>query len=94
MARAIVRSAGLKILDEPTASLDPMAERDFYEQFDKISRSCATILISHRLASTRTAEIVYVLENGRIVESGSYSELMKNNGLYARMFESQRGWYA
>lgn len=93
MARAIVRSAGLKILDEPTASLDPMAERDFYEQFDKISRSCATILISHRLASTRTAEIVYVLENGRIVESGSYSELMKNNGLYARMFESQRGWY-
>ncbi len=93
MARALVRTAGLKILDEPTASLDPMAERDFYEQFDRISRDCATILISHRLASTRTAEVVYVLENGTVVESGSYSELMKKNGLYARMFESQRGWY-
>jgi len=93
MARAIVRSAGLKILDEPTASLDPMAERDFYEHFDRISRSCATILISHRLASTKTAEVVYVLENGTIAESGSHSELMKENGLYAHMFESQRGWY-
>ena len=93
MARVLVRSAELKILDEPTASLDPMVERDFYEQFERISRNCATILISHRLASTRTAEVVYVLKNGTIVESGSYSELMKKNGLYARMFESQRGWY-
>jgi ABC-type multidrug transport system fused ATPase/permease subunit len=80
-------------LDEPTAALDPMAEFEMYEQFDKISRSAATIFISHRLASAKLADEIFVLDNGAIAERGSHDALMARNGLYAHMFESQRGWY-
>ncbi len=93
MARVIARPAGLKFLDEPTAALDPMAERDFYDQFDAITKESATILVSHRLGAVRTADTIYVLDNGTVVETGSHDELMKKNGLYADMYEKQRGWY-
>ena len=93
MARMIIRNTGLMLLDEPTASLDPMAERDVYEQYDSITKDSATILVSHRLGAVKTADVIYVLENGTVSEVGSHAELMDKNGLYAKMYESQRGWY-
>ena len=100
MARVVASPAMVKILDEPTASLDPMAEQEVYAKFDEISRGAggaeglsATIFISHRLASAKMADVIYVMDSGQIIESGSHEELMEKGGLYAEMFESQRGWY-
>lgn len=93
MARALVNPAPLRILDEPTAALDPISESRMYRQFEQISRGHATIFISHRLGSTQLADRIYVLENGRVVETGSHDTLLAQGGLYTSMFESQRSWY-
>ncbi len=93
MARAIVSSAPVRILDEPTASLDPVSENKIYELFSKISHSALTIFISHRLASTKIADEILVFENGTITEKGSFEDLLAQKGLYWRMFEEQRSWY-
>ena len=93
LARAVVSPAQLKILDEPTAALDPVAEQEIYTHFDEISRGAATLFISHRLASAKMADVIFVLHKKRIVERGSHNELMEQKGLYAEMFEQQRGWY-
>ena len=93
MARSIVNPAPLKILDEPTAALDPVSESKIYEDFEKISRGSTTIYISHRLGSTKLADIIFVIDDGKIAESGSHQELMAKKGLYTEMFENQRSWY-
>lgn len=93
MARSIISDASLRILDEPTAALDPISESNIYEKFEEISRGGTTIFISHRLGSTKLANEIFVIENGSIVEKGSHDELMKINGTYADMYESQRSWY-
>jgi ATP-binding cassette subfamily B protein len=83
----------VRILDEPTAALDPVAESELYELFDKIAGETTTLLISHRLGATKIADEILVLDQGRIAERGTHDELMARNGLYTRMFESQRSWY-
>lgn len=93
IARAVMSHAQLKILDEPTASLDPIAEKEVYEHFDEISRNAATIFISHRLASAKSSDLILILDGGRITESGTHDELMRQNGLYAEMFRKQQEWY-
>ena len=94
MARSVLSSAPLKILDEPTAALDPIGESMVYRNFERISRGMTTIFISHRLGSTKLADIIYVLSEGKIVESGSHSALMAEKGIYCEMFNSQAEWYA
>ncbi|SHH80707.1 ATP-binding cassette, subfamily B [Clostridium collagenovorans DSM 3089] len=93
MARSIISPATLRILDEPTAALDPISESNLYEKFEEISRGNTTIFISHRLGSTKLANEIFVIGSGEIVEKGSHEELMNNNGIYAEMYESQRSWY-
>ncbi len=93
MARAIVSPAPVRILDEPTASLDPISENRIYELFSKISHSALTIFISHRLASTKIADEILVFENGSIAEKGNFETLIAQKGLYRKMFEEQRSWY-
>jgi len=93
LARAAASPAPLRILDEPTAALDPIAESAIYSQFEELSRGIATIFISHRLASAKLADLIYVIDGGAVAEQGSHDELMAAGGLYAEMFESQRGWY-
>jgi len=94
MARSVVNSAPLKILDEPTAALDPVSESAVYKNFERISKGGTTLFISHRLGSTKLADIIYVLSDGKIIESGSHSELMTlETGVYAEMFNSQAEWY-
>ncbi|MFR5073060.1 MAG: ATP-binding cassette domain-containing protein [Bianqueaceae bacterium] len=85
MARIVMSNAPLKILDEPTAALDPISESAVYHNFEQISKGKTTIFISHRLGSTKLADIIYVLANGKIVESGCHSALMAENGLYCDM---------
>lgn len=93
MARSIINPAFLKILDEPTAALDPISESNIYKKFEEISKGGTTIFISHRLGSTKLADEIFVLENGQVLESGSHNNLMNKNGVYAKMYESQKGWY-
>ena len=94
MARSVMSSAPLKILDEPTAALDPIGESMVYRNFERISKGMTTIFISHRLGSTKLADIIYVLSDGKIKESGPHSELMAKNGIYCEMWASQAAWYS
>lgn len=93
IARSLVSRAPVKILDEPTAALDPISESRVYSDFEKLMQSKTTIFISHRLGSTQLADEILVIDSGKIVERGSHDELMLMDGEYARMFESQRSWY-
>ncbi|MDR1754450.1 MAG: ABC transporter ATP-binding protein/permease [Eubacterium sp.] len=93
IARAIVNPAPIHILDEPTAALDPAAESAVYEMFGKISKGKSTIFITHRLGAARLADIICVIADGHVAEQGSHDTLIKKGGIYAGLFESQRGWY-
>ena len=74
------------ILDEPTAALDPRAERELFARMHALSAGRAVLLISHRFSSVRTADRIYVLQNGRVAEAGTHSDLIAANGHYAELF--------
>ena len=93
VARAFLSKANYVILDEPTASLDPIAESRMYSAFSDILSERGTIIISHRLASAKMADKIIVIESGEVAAVGNHDELMKNGGLYAIMFEEQSSWY-
>lgn len=95
IARALYKSAPLQILDEPTASLDPISESNLYQLFKKIAASNrkTTILITHRLGSAKIVDKLFVLHEGTIVETGTHDELIESKGMYERMYTSQRSWY-
>ncbi|MCK4257868.1 MAG: ABC transporter ATP-binding protein [Halanaerobiales bacterium] len=93
IARSLVNKAPLKILDEPTAALDPIRESLIYKEYENLRQDNTTICISHRLGSTKLADEILLFEDGNITEIGTHKELMKKNGLYAQMFENQRSWY-
>jgi len=93
IARSLISHAPLKILDEPTAALDPIAESRIYQEFEGLMKHKTTIFISHRLGSTKLADEILVIDGGKIVERDSHDGLMAMNGQYASMFEAQRKWY-
>ena len=81
------------ILDEPTSALDPVMENKLYEEFGEICEARTTIFISHRLGSTKLADVIFVIDDGKIREYGSHEELMQNSDFYAEMYNSQKRWY-
>jgi ATP-binding cassette subfamily B protein len=89
LARAFVRDAQIVVLDEPTSFLDVQTEHDVFNRFRRLAAGRSTILISHRLSTVRMADRIYVLDDGRIAESGGHDELMRRGGVYARLFETQ-----
>ena len=91
--KALYRGADLLILDEPTAALDPAAESALYEKFRIINQKYTSVTISHRLASARQTDVIFVIENGRVSGSGSHETLYRENRLYREMYDSQRSWY-
>ncbi len=93
VARAFYSDSDILILDEPTASLDAIAEQEIYDQFDSLRKDKTTIFVSHRLSSATTADVIFVLDNGELVECGPHSELMKNKGVYYKLFTTQAGRY-
>ena len=93
IARSLFSRAPFRILDEPTAALDPISESLIYGEFEKLMRGKTTVFISHRLGSTKLADEILVIGNGRIAERGTHGGLMAKRGQYAEMFEAQRGWY-
>ncbi|HEX3623605.1 MAG TPA: ABC transporter ATP-binding protein [Acidimicrobiales bacterium] len=93
LARAFLRDSPLVVLDEPTAALDPRAERDLFETVASLYQSRSAILISHRLSSVRFADRICVLAGGRISETGTHEELLEAGGAYAELFELQAHAY-
>lgn len=93
IARSLLSRAPIKVLDEPTAALDPIAESRIYQEFEELMKGKTTILISHRLGATKLADEILVIDKGGIAERGSHTELIKKNGVYAQMFAAQRKWY-
>lgn len=94
LSRACYRDSAICVLDEPTASLDPVAENELYANFTEMMRERACILISHRLAVARYTDRILVLEGGRLVEDGTHGSLMEREGVYASMYRAQSHWYA
>ncbi len=93
LARALYKGGKALILDEPTAALDPIAESRIYREYDHMSQGHTSVFISHRLASTRFCDKIFLLENGRIVESGTHQELLDFGGKYSELFEIQSRYY-
>jgi ATP-binding cassette subfamily B protein len=93
LARAFYRGAPFVILDEPTAALDPRAEQQLFDRIRTLLDGRTVLFISHRFSSVRSADRIYVLEDGQVVESGSHAELMAADGLYAELFSLQAAAY-
>ena len=93
VARAFYKDCPFAILDEPSANLDPVSEYSLNEAMSRAAENKTVIFISHRLSTTVMADVIYMLENGEIVESGSHEELMAKNGKYAYMFNLQAEKY-
>ncbi|MFC9692856.1 ABC transporter ATP-binding protein [Kribbella sp. NPDC056951] len=93
LARGLYRDAPILVADEPTAAMDARAEQAAFESLRRIGTGRTKILITHRLVNVRYADLIVVLEHGRIVEQGSHAELLARGGVYAGLYELQASAY-
>lgn len=93
LARAFMREAAILVLDEPTSALDAQAEYEIFQQFRTLSTQKTALFISHRFSTVRLADRIFVLEHGKIIESGSHEDLMALGGRYAELFNLQAEAY-
>lgn len=93
VARALMQDGKCMVFDEPSSALDPIAEYDLFRTIVEETDGRTTVIISHRLSSVKEADIIYMLENGEIVERGTHKELMDMNGVYADMYIHQANSY-
>jgi len=89
IARAMLKNAPLLLLDEATSSLDTQSERQVQEALDRLMEGRTTIVVAHRLSTVIDADMIYVIEEGEIIEQGAHIQLIENNALYARLVELQ-----
>ncbi len=89
LARAFLRGAGILVLDEPTSSLDPLAERQVFDRLREVAADRVVLVISHRFSTVYGADRIHIMDAGRIIESGSHEELVARDGVYAAMWRAQ-----
>ena len=89
VARTFVKDAPMKIFDEPSSALDPIAEYELFQNIMKEGSDHTMLFISHRLSSVKNCDKVFMLEKGHLIEEGTHSELMAANGSYAQMYKKQ-----
>ena len=93
IARASYRNRDFYILDEPTSSLDPLAEADIFSKYLKLAEDKTVIFVTHRISAASLADRIIVLEDGKVVEDGSHEGLMRSGGKYAELYAMQAQWY-
>ncbi|QHW34860.1 ATP-binding cassette domain-containing protein [Paenibacillus rhizovicinus] len=93
IARVLYKNCRIIVLDEPSSALDPISEYNMNEAILKEAGNKTVVFISHRLSTTRMADTIYMIEDGRIIEQGSHKDLMELNGKYAYMFNLQAERY-
>lgn len=91
--RALYKDSPFVLLDEATAALDPKAEANIYEQFEKLFWDKTIIYISHRMSVTRFCDVIFIFKNGEIIEKGMHKDLMMQNGEYAALYNAQAKYY-
>ena len=89
VARTFVKDAPMKIFDEPSSALDPIAEYELFQNIMKEGSDHTMLFISHRLSSVKNCDKVFMLEKGHLIEEGTHSELIAANGSYAQMYKKQ-----
>ena len=89
IARAMIKDAPILLLDEATSSLDSESEKKVQEALDKLMRDKTALIVAHRLSTIKNVDVIYVIDNGAIVEQGTHKELVDKNGLYAFLFKTQ-----
>lgn len=89
IARAMIRRPQILVLDEATSALDNISERVVQEAIDRVSESCTTLVVAHRLSTIRNADVIYVIDEGRIVESGTHDQLINGKGKYRELYSRQ-----
>ena len=91
IARAIIRNTPILVLDEPTSGLDAASEKLVVEALDRLMAKKTVITIAHRLSTVRSADVIFVIEDGRLVERGTHEKLLQSRGLYAELERLQNG---
>jgi subfamily B ATP-binding cassette protein MsbA len=89
IARALLRDTPILILDEATSSLDTAAERHIQAALDRLVKNRTTLVIAHRLSTVERADLIVVMSDGEIIESGAHAELLKRGGAYAELYRLQ-----
>ncbi len=89
IARAIIRGAPILLLDEPSSGLDAESERVVFEALGRLMQGKTSVVIAHRLSTVRRADVIFVVRDGTVVESGKHDELLARGGLYAQLYETQ-----
>ena len=93
IARCLYTDRPILILDEPTSSLDAVAESQIYQNYYELTKEKTSIFISHRLSSTKFYDRIIHLQNGKIIEEGTHAQLLAKNGAYTKMYETQASYY-
>lgn len=93
IARGYFKNHSIIVLDEPTASIDPIEENKIYSKFREISKNKTAIVTTHRLGAVRFCDLILVMKDGKLIEQGTHEQLIKLNGHYAMMYNSQANWY-
>ena len=93
LARVLYRESPITILDEPTASVDALAQQEIFNTLEKLPRDRPVVLISHRFSTVKNADNIIVIEHGKIIEQGKHSTLMKKKGRYGELYKIQAESY-
>ena len=89
IARAIIRNSPILILDEPSSGLDALSEKLVFEALDRLMEGKACVVVAHRLATIRRADVIFVVKDGAIIETGKHDDLIRSGGLYSELYELQ-----
>jgi ATP-binding cassette subfamily B protein len=89
IARVLLKDPSVLILDEATSALDSISERTVQDALDTASRGRTTIAVAHRLSTVRSADVIFVVDGGAIVEQGTHSQLIAREGVYSRLYAEQ-----